>query len=274
MKITTLLENTRLTEREDLTAQHGLALHIEWQGRQILFDSGPSAAFWDNAELLGVDLSQVEIAVISHHHYDHGGGLRRFLEGNPRAKIYLRRFERGEPEAKIFWIFGRYVGLDKKLLARYPERFEFIEGEREPVPGAFILTKIEKPYPIPRSNQRLWIKEGMRHRPDDFDHELLLVIRQESGLVIFSGCSHQGILNLVEATIKRFPGEPIRALLGGFHTMADSELDVQKIGERLLEYPIQAIYTGHCTGKRSYEVLRNVMGEKLEYLPTGRVVQL
>ena len=273
MKITTLLENTRLAEREDLTAQHGLALHIEWQERQILFDSGPSSAFWTNAELLGIDLRQVEVAILSHHHYDHGGGLRRFLQGNPSAKIYLRRFERGEPEAKVFWIFRRYVGLDKELLARYPERFEFIENEREPVPGAFILTKIEKPHPIPSGNQRLWIKEGIRHRPDDFEHELLLVIRQDDGLVIFSGCSHQGILNLVEAALKRFPGEPVKALFGGFHTMADSDLNVQKIGECLLEYPIQSIYTGHCTGKRAYEVLKSVMGNKLEYLPTGRIVE-
>jgi 7,8-dihydropterin-6-yl-methyl-4-(beta-D-ribofuranosyl)aminobenzene 5'-phosphate synthase len=274
MKITTLLENTCLADREDLTAQHGLSLHIEWQGRQILFDSGPSGAFWDNAELLGIDLSQVEFAVLSHHHYDHGDGFGRFLEGNPHAKVYLRKFDRGEPEARIFWIIRRYVGLDKGLLRRYPERFEFIMEEREPIPGVFLLTKFNKPYPIPSGNQRLWVKEGRRHRPDDFEHELLLVIRQENGLVVFSGCSHQGILNLVDAAVKRFPDEPIRALFGGFHTMADGEPEVRKIGERLLEYPIQAVYAGHCTGKRAFDVLKDVMGERLEYLATGRVVQL
>jgi 7,8-dihydropterin-6-yl-methyl-4-(beta-D-ribofuranosyl)aminobenzene 5'-phosphate synthase len=274
MKITTLIENTCLPERQDLIAQHGLALHIEWQGRQILFDSGPSAAFWDNAEKLDIDLRQVEIAVLSHHHYDHGGGLARFLDGNSQAKVYLRRFDGGEPEAKIFWIIGRYAGLDKDLFARYPERFEFVEGEQEPLPGVFILTEIDKPYPIPSGNQRLWVRKGMRHRPDNFEHELLLVLRQANGLVVLSGCSHQGILNLVDATLKRFPGEPIRALLGGFHTMGDGEEAVRKIGERLLDYPIQAVYTGHCTGKRAYHVLKDVMGERLEYLPTGRVVQI
>jgi hypothetical protein len=108
MKITTLIENTTL--RDDLTAEHGLSLLIEFGGRKILFDSGQSGAFADNAEKLGIDLSQVDLCVLSHGHYDHGGGLKRFLEINDHAPVYINRHAFGE-----YFSSGKYIGLDPAL---------------------------------------------------------------------------------------------------------------------------------------------------------------
>ena len=89
MKITVLTENTAC--RESLACEHGLSLYIETGCHKILFDAGQSGAFADNAEALGIDLSAVDFAVLSHGHYDHGNGLVRFLEINGTAPIYLRR---------------------------------------------------------------------------------------------------------------------------------------------------------------------------------------
>ena len=77
MKVTTLMENTACAER--YAAEHGLSLFIETKRINILFDSGSSEAFADNAEKLGVDLGTADIAILSHGHYDHSGGLLRFL---------------------------------------------------------------------------------------------------------------------------------------------------------------------------------------------------
>ena len=77
------MENT--TTREDLACEHGLSLYIEANGKRILFDTGASAAFADNAEKLGIDLNQVDLCILSHGHYDHGGGIKRFLEVNDHA---------------------------------------------------------------------------------------------------------------------------------------------------------------------------------------------
>jgi len=93
MRVVALIENTKPEGRDDLTAEHGLSLYIEQEGRHILFDTGATGAFTRNAEKLGIDLGAVDAAVISHHHFDHGGGLARFLEINQRAKIYLRKSE-------------------------------------------------------------------------------------------------------------------------------------------------------------------------------------
>ena len=87
MKITCLAENT--TSRPDIEAEHGLSLYIETNGKKILFDMGQGELFIRNAKRLGIDLSDVDIAVISHGHYDHGGGLRSFLEINKKAPVYI-----------------------------------------------------------------------------------------------------------------------------------------------------------------------------------------
>ena len=90
MKIWTLMENA--AAREDLAAEHGLSLLIETGAHRILFDSGQSGAFADNAEKMGLNLGTVDLAVLSHGHYDHSGGLLRFLEYNDRAKIYVDQY--------------------------------------------------------------------------------------------------------------------------------------------------------------------------------------
>ena len=90
MKIYTLMENT--VKDEAFCCEHGLSLYVETPRHKLLFDTGGSAAFADNAAKLGVDLSQVDICVISHGHNDHGGGLAKFLELNSTAPIYISRY--------------------------------------------------------------------------------------------------------------------------------------------------------------------------------------
>ena len=90
MKITTLMENTACSP--EFACEHGLSLYIETGKRKLLFDAGQSGAFAENAGKLGIDLRQVDAFVLSHGHYDHGGGLPRFLEVNRQAMIYVNQF--------------------------------------------------------------------------------------------------------------------------------------------------------------------------------------
>ena len=97
MKLWTLMENT--TCDANLVCEHGLSLYIEANGQRILFDAGQTGAFADNAQNMGVDLSQVDLCILSHGHYDHGGGIKRFLEVNDHAKVYVSVFS-GTDERK------------------------------------------------------------------------------------------------------------------------------------------------------------------------------
>lgn len=243
MRITALVENTRLESRKDLSVEHGLSLHVYRDDKQILFDTGATEAFSDNAEKLGVNIQEVDIVVISHHHYDHGGGLAHFLEANQKAKVYLRKCEERRYYFRVLGIINKFVGLDRSLVQKYADRFDFIDEFTEISPEVFILTEIGKPYPSPKGNRHLFAKKGNTLELDNFDHELIMVIREGQGLVVFTGCSHSGILNMINTVVKRFPGIPIKAVFGGFHliglpilnTMAGSKREVESIGKENTE---------------------------------------
>ena len=282
MIITTLVENNRLPERDDLATEKGLSLHIQYAGKNILFDTGVKGAIINNARRLNVDLSTVDFAVISHHHFDHGGGLPDFLDVNSKAPVYMRG-RRGESHYfRSLLGFSRYVGLDEEMFTKYPDRFQFVDQLSEISPGVFILTEMGSSYSQPRGNRLLYLKKGNAWSPDPFYHELIMVIEEGDGLVVFTGCGHSGILNMVEAATRQFPDKPIKAVLGGFHQilfpqfnfMAGSKGEVASLGRSILEFPVEMVYTGHCTGLKAYQVLKEVMGDRLAYLLTGCVIEI
>ena len=126
MQIISLVENTRLAHRQDLHTEPDLATYIFSNGRQILFDTGMSGIFHSNARRLNVDITQTDLAVISHHHFDHGGGLATLLETNRQAMIYLRSSTADRLSLELIGLFKRSIGLDQSLFQRYPKRFAFV----------------------------------------------------------------------------------------------------------------------------------------------------
>jgi 7,8-dihydropterin-6-yl-methyl-4-(beta-D-ribofuranosyl)aminobenzene 5'-phosphate synthase len=113
---------------------------------------------------------------------------------------------------------------------------------------------------------------------DYVDHEIILVSKLNNGLVLFTGCSHSGILNIIGTVRGMFPNIIIKAIFGGFHldglsfeaeNATKTKNFIEMIGKQMLVSPILRIYTGHCTGKRPYQILKGVLGSKLEYLANG-----
>ena len=169
MKITTLIENTTL--RPELKAEHGLSLYIETGDRRILFDSGQSGAFADNAEKLGIDLSQVDLCILSHGHYDHGGGLKRFLEVNDHAPVYINRHAFGE-----YFSSGKYIGLDPALEEN--PRLIGVEDVLEIQEGITLCScnDLLRPFSFGVFGQS--IRKDNVHVDDDYLHEQYLLLEE------------------------------------------------------------------------------------------------
>jgi 7,8-dihydropterin-6-yl-methyl-4-(beta-D-ribofuranosyl)aminobenzene 5'-phosphate synthase len=277
MKITTLIDNKESITEPDLTSEWGLSLYIEFNNHSILFDTGASGAFIDNAKHLSIKVDSVDVAVLSHHHFDHGGGLKRFFELNSNAKVYLADAPDGECYIKIMGFFKKYIGLDRAMMDDHRERFEFIGKPTEIIPDVFIFPKIIDTHPKPLGNKQLCLKKRGRLSPDEFSHEIVMAVKEDGKLVIFTGCSHNGILNMIDTVAKEFEGVPIKAVIGGFHLVASPPFNfmagtrkyVENIGKSVLNYPVEVTYTGHCTGKKAFNVLESVMGDRIKDMPTG-----
>jgi 7,8-dihydropterin-6-yl-methyl-4-(beta-D-ribofuranosyl)aminobenzene 5'-phosphate synthase len=281
MRMTVLVENDAPSGCADLAAEFGLSLLFELAGTRVLFDTGASGVFADNAARLGVEIAGVDLAVLSHQHFDHGGGLARFLELNDHAPVYLRRAEHADRYSS-FPGSTRPIGIDLGLLDRSSDRFVELEKTTEIAPGVTLVMEAGVRHRRPPGNDRLLVQRGERLVADGFDHELTMVLHDDDGMVVVTGCSHGGVLNMIDAAADRFPNRPLKAVVGGFHliglpaadSMALSRPEVEDIGRAIRSRCDGPVFTGHCTGHTAFGVLRGVLGDQLHHLSIGNTTEL
>ena len=195
MHITVLIENT--APDGTLFHEHGLSLHLSYEGHSILLDAGATGRSVQNAQALGIDVSAVEAAVLSHGHDDHADGFSAFFACNPSALVYARPAITQPYYLPDQQDGQKFIGVNPALLARYQDRFSLADGPRVILPGLHLI-------------------------PDPVVHEQSLVAETEQGLVIFNSCCHAGADAVVESVLNYLPGRPVRALIGGFHLMGST----------------------------------------------------
>ena len=278
MKVSVLLENATPSSR--FIARHGLSLLLETaEGMRILFDMGPDASFLRNADTLGVDITDVDVAVISHGHADHGGGLEAFLKATQGsahpAPVYVRQ---GAFTPHVSGTRQRHheISLDATLVK--DERVIEVGAQHELAPGLRLFSDVPRRYPEPASNARLFERLGDVLVPDTFAHEQSLLVTEGERHVLVSGCSHAGILNIIERA-EELAGGALDAVVAGFHLMSPSagtgeDVEaVRRLARQLAEKPTR-YYTFHCTGLDAFGILRDELGERIRYLATGSVVDV
>lgn len=253
MKISVLAENTRISDK--IEAEHGLSLYIETGEHKILFDMGQSDLFHRNASQMDVELSDVNFAVLSHGHYDHGGGMKHFLQINNTAPVYINKNAFGDYYNAVF----KYIGLDKEL--RKSERLISVEGEATITKGITLFSCNEKPRPNDKGSFGLSELVNQEYIPDKFLHEQYLLIEEDGKKILISGCSHKGVLDIVSW----FKPD---VLIGGFHySKIEDEAELKQAAEILNSYNT-IYYTCHCTGIKQYEIMKKFM-PKLNYISCG-----
>ena len=257
MVIKVLNENT---SKRALRCEHGLSLYIETGAHRILFDTGQSDIFAENARKMGIDLSKIEMCIISHGHYDHGGGVPCFLEINDTAPVYIHQNASGS----FYNESGKFIGLSKELFAH--ARIKQCSAITELVPNITLISSTCLQKKMAVDNFGLSMKIGDKLIPDDFKHEQYLLICENNQSCLFSGCSHNGIINIE----KHFHPD---YYIGGFHLSklpADERLNAY--ADALNQYPSQ-YYTCHCTGEENFRYLQQRMPH-LHYLSTGETLHL
>ena len=282
MRITMLAENHKSDGKFKLKAEHGLSMLIELPNIKILFDCGASGVFMENAKTMGIDIQEIDLLILSHAHADHAGGLIKFFEENRKAKVIMSPYVK---ERYFFRIFGFPidVSVPMEIFQKFSERIIYIKEFTEILDDVFIIPEIKAhPYPLVKSNKKLLVKKNERYIEDDFKHEIILAVKINSKLVIFTGCSHNGIDNMILACRDYFPKVPISSVIGGFHLMGipfknmlgDSKVNIKALGNRIKVMNIDKVYTCHCTGMKAFSILKKVMDNRLEYFNTGMQIEI
>lgn len=258
MKITCLAENT--SSRSDIEAEHGLSLYIEANGKRILFDMGQGTLFLKNAETLGIDISSVDAAVISHGHYDHGGGLSAFFGINKKAPVYISEHAFGY----YYNANDKYIGLDMSLCGS--DRFVFTDSTVSVFDNAklYVHTEVQKRFDPLGSGLTARQTPGSEPFPDEFLHEQYLCIREGGKKVLFSGCSHRGVLNIMA----RFAPD---VFIGGLHLSKVQDKNILLSHADILSRYKTRIYTCHCTGEEQFAEMKKALGS-LSYLRAGESI--
>lgn len=270
-KIIVLIENS-CSER-NCVAEHGLSIYVETEKHRLLIDAGASENFITNACALGIDLPDVDTLVLSHGHYDHGGGIPFFHKINGKADIYLQETSFEEHLGAE----GNQIGISSDI--KNYQNIHILRGNFRIDEELFIFSGVTGRRQYPAGNLKMSaVKNGVRVT-DRFDHEQYLVLTTQKGNILFSGCAHNGILNILDKYYEIYRSFPF-AVMSGFHMMKNvhtpepyEEEDIRIIentAKELSKMPT-VFFTGHCTGDEAFNIMKPILENKLRKISTGSV---
>lgn len=276
LKMTVLVDNIA---ELPCGGEWGLSILIEADGKTLLLDTGASGLFAQNAALLGIDLSAVEVGILSHAHYDHADGMEAFFSLNGSAPFLVRS---GSGENCIGMEDGapKYIGIRQGLLEKYAERVRFVSGLREISEGVWLVPHRPADYSAIALRSDLYTGNPERDcseaelRPDDFSHEQSLVVDTEKGLVIFNSCSHTGLPNILEDVREALGREDVCAYIGGLHLFKLSDAEIERLCGEIDSTNLKRIYTGHCTGDHAFRLLGSRLGDRIVQFCSGFCCEL
>lgn len=223
---------------DDFEHEHGLSLYVQNDDVSLLFDVGQGIAFKSNAEKLNIDLSNINYIVLSHGHYDHTGGLK-YIEGNYKVICHPN---------SIVWRKSKRTG-----------NYNGISYSKDELNKLFNVTMTKEVYKI--ADNIIFLGEIVRDNDFEckkFPSELEdgsddmaiddtgIVINTPKGLVVFSGCGHSGICNVVEQAKRITSCNQVYAVIGGLHLM-DCDEQTYKTIEYMRNNNVKRLILGHCT---------------------------
>lgn len=259
---------TRLSKpNNSFICEHGFSALIETGGKNILVDAGATGiAVTHNLRLLGIEPEDVDVIVLSHGHNDHTGGLSRVP-----ARIIAH------PDA----FYNRYLvaptGAKFDLTCPYPETLgERVEFHREPVclsAGVWTTGEVKRSHPWEMLNV-FEIEKNGKTQPDEVMDDMGVVISSQKGLVVIAGCSHAGIINIVEQAIEISGIKNVYCVIGGFHLIGPGEAKIDRTIKELKRLAVKKVVPIHCTGFEGIKRISIEMPEEFEYGTTGCRIDL
>jgi 7,8-dihydropterin-6-yl-methyl-4-(beta-D-ribofuranosyl)aminobenzene 5'-phosphate synthase len=267
LKITTLSENT--ADALGLLAEWGLSVLVETGDNNILLDTGQTVSVVHNAEVLGIDLHQIDKIVLSHGHIDHTGGLMNVLGLIGKKTIVI-----AHPDV----VDSKYSGKqeDKRKKIGLPFQLQELKSlgaklklSKKPVKiTPDIMTTGEIPMVTDFEQidpDRFFVKEDATWHPDELKDDLALIINTRPGLIVILGCGHRGMINTLYHAQRLTGRKEIRMVIGGCHLINSSTERVYRTIAALKELNVQKIGVSHCTGQEASAIMAQELGDRFFY---------
>lgn len=269
LNLTLLTENK--VRKNNLLAEHGLSIWIEFNGNHYLFDAGQSDVYLTNARKLGIDVTRADQVILSHGHYDHGGGLTYFptrektrLIAHPAA--FDRKISLRDNNQHV------YTGLPDDV-QQWPD-IVYNNGMHKLAEAVWAVTEIKTISDFKPCTDNMYIQDNGKIYPDNMLDEQILVIEREYGLVVILGCSHPGVINCLLHVKNKFPGQQINTVIGGMHLQSKEDNELDDIIKALKDMSITRLIPLHCTGLEASCLMKARLGSSVFFYQTGDQIVL
>ncbi len=229
-----------------------------------------------NLKVMGLDLSDVEVVILSHNHWDHTTGLlplrRQFAAKTPKAlsKVYAG--------TGLFWPRITPDGQLDDRMARIKRDFEATGGSvidvAKPIeifPGVWLTGPVPRIHP-----ERNWsnigkVRTAAGDVEDTVPEDMTLVFQTAQGLVYLFGCGHAGVINTLAHARATIDPSPVKAVIGGLHLFAATDQHLAWTAAQLKSFGVQQLVGAHCTGIESVYRIRDLVGLTRDTCMVGAV---
>ena len=274
LQITTLSENT--AGLGSFLAEWGLSILIETDEANILFDTGQSISASHNAELLGIDLSQIDKIVLSHGHFDHTGGLKQVLRRIGKEIEIIAHPDIWQVKYATREGKERYIGVPfhRQTLESLGARFNLTTKSTRISDNIMTTGEIPMVTDYEGIEPYLVLKEAGGFKPDKLLDDQALIINTELGLVVILGCAHHGIINTLYHAQQLTGVKAIHTVVGGCHLIDASEERIWLTIAALKELGVQRLGVSHCAGLPASAIMAQEFGDKFFFNNAGTKISL
>ncbi len=273
-RITVLVDNN-VSPNRGLLAEHGFSALIERGSDRILFDTGQGRALPWNAGILRMDLTGIDMVVLSHGHYDHTGGLPHIVQYNPGVRVVAHpkalapHLALHENESAPHEVGIPYrPAVVEAAGARFDLKTEF----EEIVKGVYFTGYVPRVLQA-NPDKRLLIPSTGGWQQDLIEDDISLLLDTRSGWVVCFGCAHAGVRNILQHMKEQMEIDSIWGVLGGTHLGFADQSETFAVIEVLENFSVEFVATAHCTGSGPNRILKDHFGGRFHEAYAGAVFE-